>query len=697
MPPKRASPRLRELAQASTGVLVLILSAGLARAQGDDAPSPPQYGFALERAAIRMPDGVSLAVTLYMPQGAPRGARFPALLNYLPYRKDDDEAQEQYGLFGYFARRGYVGAAVDIRGFGDSGGTPPDREYSRQERADGEQVIAWLTRQPWSNGKVGMLGISWGGFNSIQMAMRNPPALKAILAVAATEKLFKEDVHYIDGILHIDEFELTMDLGQGRSGAPDYSLAPDVIGPRMNSQPWSLTYLEHQRDGAFWRSPERPLASIRVPCFLIGGLHDGYRDSIPRMLTRISAPVKAWIGPWNHAWPSDSDYGPLYGWREQAVRWFDYWLKGRNTGVLADPKLMIYLQHAYPPGPQDQSLPGAWRAYDAWPPPGRHHERLFLQPDHALRHAAGQSGRDELRYVPSAGAESGIFWWGDLHPDMRPFDAYSLVYDTRALSRDTAIMGFPHVTLYAAASAPLADWVARLEDVAPDSRVTLVTGAALNGAQRNSMADPKDLVPGKVYEFSFDLHLASYVFPKGHRIRLALSNAMWPTLWPTPYAMDTTVELGGKRASWVELPRVPLEGRAPPSSLLTPPAAVGQPPDITGGGFDWPGSYEVVRDENGHARVVWRGGYDVRYPWGLFHDAEKLTYLIDDAHPADATDIGDIVNVQHVGAHTLTWRGHLSVRSDLHEFHYRYTRTLLRDGRLIVSRTWQRTIPRDHQ
>ncbi|MGH8287580.1 MAG: CocE/NonD family hydrolase [Steroidobacteraceae bacterium] len=677
--------------------LVLALSPSLTPARASEGPSPPQYGFTMERAGIPMRDGVTLAVTLYMPKGAPHGTRFPALLNYLPYRKDDDEAQEQYGLFSYFARRGFVGAAVDIRGFGNSGGVPPDREYSAQEQADGEQVIAWLARQPWSNGKVGMFGISWGGFNSIQMAMRNPPALKAIVAVAATEKLYKEDVHYIDGIFHVDEFELTMDLGQGRTGAPDYSLVPSIIGPRMNSKPWSLTYLEHQRDDAFWHRPERPLSSIHVPCFLIGGLHDGYRDSIPRMLERVSAPVKAWIGPWNHAWPDDSDYGPLYGWREQAVRWFDYWLKGRDTGVLADPKLTIYLQHWYPPGPQDQTIPGVWRAENGWPPQGTWHERLYLQPDHALRSQAKASGRDQLRYVPSAGAEDGIFWWGDLHPDMRPFDAYSLVYDTRPLPRDTAIIGFPHVTLQAAASAPLADWVARLEDVAPDGRVTLVTGAALNGAQRHSMADPKSLEPGNFYAFSFDLHLASYVFPKGHRIRLALSNAMWPTLWPTPYSMDTTVELGGTRPSWIELPRVPLKGRAPPPSLLSPPGPVESPPDITGGGFDWPGSYKVVRDENGHARVVWQGGYHLHYPWGTFRDAEKLTYSIDDAHPADATDIGEITNVQHVGAHTLIWRGHLSVRSDVHNFYYEYTRKLLRDGKPVIVRTWKKTVPRDHQ
>lgn len=685
-------------------ILAVLLSIGLARAQGGTAatphyasPSPPQYTFKLIRTRIPMRDGITLAVTLYMPQGAKAGTRFPALLNYLPYRKDDDEASEQYGLFSFFARRGYVGAAVDIRGFGNSGGTPPNREYSAQERHDGEQVIAWLAHQPWSNGKVGMFGISWGGFNSIQMAMRNPPGLKAIIAVAATNRLFTEDVHYIDGIFHADEFELTMDLGQGRTGAPDYSLAPQVLGPRMNSKPWSLTYLEHQRDSAFWHRPERPLSDIHVPCFLIGGLHDGYRDSIPRMLEKVTAPVKAWIGPWNHGWPDDSDYGPLYGWRIQAVRWFDYWLKGRNTGVLADPKLIIYLQHWYPPGPQDQTIPGVWRAYSGWPLKGAYREQLYLQPDHALRAAATTAGQDKLRYVPSAGAEAGIFWWGDLHPDMRPFDAYSLVYDTEPLASDEAIIGFPRVTIFGSASAPLADWVARLEDVAPDGRVTLVTGAALNGAQRDSLSHPTDLVPGKLYEFSIKLHLASWVFPRGHRIRLAISNAMWPALWATPYPMTTTVTLGGVHASSISLPRVPLDGRAPPASLLPPTTPWESPPGIVQKGFDWPGTFSVQRDEYGHAQVHWRGGYSIDYPWGDFKDSEKIAYAIDDAHPADSTVVGDISNVQHVGAHTLIWQGHWAIRSDAHDFFYRYTREVLRDGKQFMSRTWKKTVPRDHQ
>lgn len=184
-----------------------------------------------------MKDGVRLAATLYMPDGAKPGEKFPALLEYLPYRKDDGTAAEDYPRHTYFARRGYVSVRVDIRGFGASEGVPPEREYSEQEQVDGEQVIAWLAHQSWSNGNVGMFGISWGGFTAMQMAMRHAPGLKAILAIHATSELFHDDVHYVDGIAHIDEFELNMDMAEGWVGAPDYSLDEQTLGPRFNSPP----------------------------------------------------------------------------------------------------------------------------------------------------------------------------------------------------------------------------------------------------------------------------------------------------------------------------------------------------------------------------------------------------------------------------------------------------------------------------
>src|ERR1700722_3440252 len=234
------------------------------------------HGVRLLKTSIPMADGVQLAATLYMPADLQPGQRVPVLLEYLPYRKDDDDAVSDYGHHAYFARHGYVGARVDIRGFGNSGGVQPPREYSAQEQEDGERVIAWLARQRWSNGKVGMLGISWGGFNSIQMALRRPPELEAILAVAATEALFKEDVHYMDGIMHVDEFEVSMDLDQGRSGAPKFPLDEDMLAKRIESSASSLGYFRHHRNGVFWRATVRRWQDIHISCFLIGGMQDGY-------------------------------------------------------------------------------------------------------------------------------------------------------------------------------------------------------------------------------------------------------------------------------------------------------------------------------------------------------------------------------------------------------------------------------------
>src|SRR6267378_3910243 len=244
-------------ARAPVPTLALAILTILAHSTGLCASSG-LYTVRMVQQWIPMPDGVRLSATLYVPDNGKPGEKFPALLEYLPYRKDDATAARDYPIHAWFAARGYVSVRVDIRGFGASEGTPTDREYSEKEQLDGEQVIAWLAAQPWSTGKVGMFGISWGGFNSIQLAMRHPPALKAILAVDATEQLFHDDVHYIDGMMHFDEFELNMDLAPSMTGAPEYSLDEKILGPRFESAPWSLMYFKHQRDGQFWHAPVRP-------------------------------------------------------------------------------------------------------------------------------------------------------------------------------------------------------------------------------------------------------------------------------------------------------------------------------------------------------------------------------------------------------------------------------------------------------
>jgi uncharacterized protein len=676
------------------GVLFIILSFPC-HIFAAEPPSPPVYGVRMENAWIPMKDGVRLAATLYMPDGAKAEEKFPALLEYLPYRKDDGTAAGDYPKHAYFARRGYVGVRVDIRGFGASEGSPPEREYSEQEQVDGEQVIAWLARQPWCNGNIGMFGISWGGFTALQMAMRHPPALKAIVALHATAELFHDDVHYIDGMAHVDEFELNMDMAEGWVGAPDYSLDEKVLGPRFDSPPWSLLYLKHQHDGPFWRERVRPLSEVTTPSFLIGGMQDGYRDNVVDMLMKSKAPIKAIVGPWNHSFPNEPDFGPKVEWRDQAVRWFDYWLKGRDTGVKDDPRLVVYMQHWHPPDPTLQEVPGEWRREDVWPPKDARATTLLLQDNHTLDASSAPAATHQLKYIPTVGVEAG-FWWGELLSDPRPVDAFSLVYDSAPLEHETAILGRPHAQLRASASAPLANWFARLSDVAPDGTVTQITGAGLNGAQRDSMTEPRDLDPGRVYPVDIEMHLTSWVFPKGHRIRVAISNALWPMVLPTPYAMTTSLELGGGDGSRIVLPVVPLHGVAAPEFSAPQPSE--ERTDIKNEGFPWPGDWTVERDEAHQKTTVhWKGKDGYEYPWGTQNDFESLTYEGDDAHPETSSVRGEAESVFALKGRTLVWRGHLLVTTDQKNFYYKYTRELLKDGAMLKTKTWQETIPRDHQ
>jgi predicted acyl esterase len=648
------------------------------------------------QAWIPMTDGVRLSATLYMPEGGKKkDEKFPALLEYLPYRKDDATAARDYPIHSYFAARGYISVRVDIRGFGTSEGVPTDREYSEQEQRDGEQVIAWLASQPWSNGKVGMFGISWGGFNSIQMAMRHPPALKAILAVDATEELFHDDIHYIDGLMHFDEFELNMDLAPAMTGAPDYTLDEKVLGPRFESAPWSLLYLKHQRDGEFWHAPVRPLSEIKIPCFLIGGLLDGYRDSIPRIFQQTKAPLKAIIGPWNHTFPHDADPGPQIEWRDQAIRWWDYWLKNRNTGIMEEPPLAIYMRDWHPPNPHLKVVPGKWRAEKGWPPQNVARTTLYLYDAHVLSTEPAKLATHHLRSTPSAGVEAG-FWWGELLTDQRPVDAFSLTYDSAPLKVDLSVMGRPHALLQVSSSAPLADWFVRLSDVAPDGTVTQVTGAGLNGAQRDSMSDPKDLEQNKTYPLDIEMHLTTWTFPRGHRIRLAISNALWPMVWPTPYPLATDLELGGEKGSRLELPLVP------PSMYAVPQFAAPEPSQEREGfrsiGFPFPGEWKTERDQlSGKTKITWTGKSEEEYPWGQEADYEGIMYEASDDHPEASSVRAEAEIAMTLKDTVLKWRGHLALSSDAKNFYYKYTRELLKDGQQVKQKTWEETISRDHQ
>jgi putative CocE/NonD family hydrolase len=676
--------------------------AGVARAEGE--PSPPSHEIGFREASIPMPDGVKLAADLYLPSGGRAGERFPVLLEYLPYRKAEDRGRN-YALYSYFVRRGYAVARVDIRGTGQSEGRLIAYEYTDQEQSDGEAVIAWLAKQPFSTGKVGMFGISWGGFNSIHMAMRNPPALKAIIAVDATDDLYQDDVHFIDGVMHVDSWEMSQDLANLMPGAPDYRIDDKYFEERFDTRPWMLTYKRQQRDGPFWKRTalKERYDSIRVPTFVIGGWYDGYRDSVPRMLEHLKAEVKAIVGPWHHAYPHDAYPKPRIEWRHEAVRWFDQWLKGRDTGILAEPRFAVYVRNWHPPGPALEEAPGAWRYEDGWPIRRIREQTLLPQPNHTLAETVPASDVHRMRYVASAGSEAGgpVMWWGDVAPDQRPSDAFSLVYDSDPLDAQVEILGLPRVRLQVSTDAPLADWFARLSDVAPDGRVTQVTGAGQNGAHRESAESPKALEPGTLFPLEIEMHFTSWVFPKGHRIRLAVANAQWPMFWPTPYPMTTSLRIGGQDPTRVVLPVVPFETRPTPSFLAPEPdpklpgfTALESAATISGYGEIAKIERDVTRRST---RVVALNSEGSRYPWGTEGFAETITHEAEDDHPEAASVKGEHRTTVTLPDRTLTWDSVITFRSDAANFYYHGIRRLLRDGTLLREKTWDDVIPRDFQ
>jgi putative CocE/NonD family hydrolase len=663
------------------------------------AVSAPAYArLTVREAWIPMRDGTRLAVNLFFPVGLARGARLPVILEYLPYRKDDWSVSRDVADYSYFVRRGYVAARLDVRGTGRSEGRTPDREYSEQEQRDGEDAIAWLASRPWSNGKVGMMGISWGGFNAIQMAMRHPPALRAIIAVDASDDLFHDDIHYIDGIMHADEYELSMDLQTAETRVPDFPVSDAALRPRFDNPPWFLLYLRHQRDGAFWRRASlRPdYARIRIPVFMIGGFYDGYRDSIPRMLAGLPGTAAAIVGPWNHTFPHDAEPGPAIEWRATAVRWWDRWLKKKPNGIERMPKLTAYLRDWYPPGTQRATIPGSWRSFDAWPPRESASRTLYLTPERALNDTAPQAqSAQALRCVPSAGAEAG-FWWGELTVDQRPLDALGLTYDSPPLAAPAAVLGEPDARLRVTASAPLANWYVRLEDVAPDGEVTLVTGAGRSGAQRDAATFPLPLEPKRAYALDVPLHLTSWVFAPGHRIRLAVTNALWPMMWPTPFPLVTTLSAGGADPSRLTLPLVPETGHR-----VAFPAVTEKPqlvPGVSDAGDTWPGAYTVTRDVVASATVVrWSGADGQRFPWGRESTTESLVYRQADCCAERSSVHGEAATTVALRQRTLTWSVVLDLTSDARFFRYRFVRRLTRDGARLRERVWSAAIRRDGQ
>ncbi|KXP13377.1 peptidase S15 [Tsukamurella pulmonis] len=512
----------------------------------------PCSTISIENVFIPLSDGTRLAARIWLPVDA-EAAPVPAVLEYLPYRKRDDTRARDALNLPYIAGHGYACVRVDLRGSGDSDGVLRD-EYLPVEQEDACEVIAWLAEQPWCDGNVGMMGISWGGFNSLHVAARRPPALRAIISASATEDLYVDNMHYMGGCLLSDNLSEATVMFACTSLPPD----PAIVGDRWRqmwlerlrgSGLWIENWLEHQHRDDYWlrASVNEDYSAIECPVFAVGGWADGYTNAIFRLMEHLDVPRKGLIGPWGHKYPHLGVPGPPIDFLDEVVRWWDHWLKGVPNGVMDEPMLRVWMQDSVEPNPAYEARPGRWVAEERWPAPAigpRTYELAaegLVAPGASALPAGAFSVSSPLSVGMAAGKWASYAATPDLPTDQRNEDGGALVFDTAPLESPVEILGRPELELQLEVDRPVALVAARLSDVAPTGEATRVTYGVVNLTHRNGSARPESMDVGRSMRISMELNGIAQIVPAGHRIRLSLSTSYFPLVWPPPEPVVMTV------------------------------------------------------------------------------------------------------------------------------------------------------------
>ena len=648
---------------------------------------------------IGMRDGVRLAATLYLPRGDDPERPEPraALLEALPYRKDDLTAHYRPEYHRFADEFGYVVCRLDIRGTGSSEGNATG-EYTAEELEDLTEVIAWLAGRPWSNGNVGMYGTSWSGFNSLQVAMLRPPALKAICSIFASDDRYADDVHYYGGALK------QLDLADWPTYMDAINVLPPV--PRVAGEgwrdawerrvaeyePWLFGWLEHQRYDAFWKrgSLREDYGAIEAATMLVTGWADGYTNIALRGMANLTCPRRLLAGPWSHADVETSLPGPNIDLDREMARWWDRWLKGEDNGVDREPPIVAFVRRPVTPAADLEAHPGTWRFESGWPL-DRVRERGFALAEAEAAQAG--DGPDRLHVRGDVGwtawlSCAGLPPWGQAI-DQRPDEAFSLVYDW-PLEEELEILGAPVLRARVASSAPVAYLSARLCDVHPDGTSQLVTRGLLNLTHRASREEPSSLEPGRAYDVSFELDVTSWVFEPGHRARVDLAGTDWPNCWPPPVPLALTIDRAG---SEIVLP------------IVDGPSTIAEHPDL-------PASRRPQRWDTDD--VTWRIerdliGNETRAVVGYHSRTEA-----DEVVPAIAEGVGGVVGVSiddpgrawvsATARYELTWPGMVvttevrsRIESDAEGYRVHLEIDAEEDGSVRWSRRFDRSFPRDLQ
>ncbi|HEX2236234.1 MAG TPA: CocE/NonD family hydrolase [Actinomycetota bacterium] len=642
---------------------------------------------------IPMSDGARLAATLYLP--ATEGPQ-PAILEALPYRKDDVTAYNNPEYRRLRDEGGYAVCRVDVRGTGSSDGLAVD-EYPAQEQRDMCEVIAWLAAQPWCSGRVGMYGTSYSGFNSIQVAMQRPPALGAICTIFSTDDRYTDDVHYGGGIrraLDLVDYPLYM---VAMNALPP---VPRVAGEGWrrtwaerveNLEPWILRWLEEQVDGPYWRHGSlRPhYDAIRCATLIVAGWADGYHNMTWRTFEGLRCPKRMLIGPWAHTSTETSKPGPRIDLVPEMIRWWDRWLRGARNGIDDEPPITVYARRSTRPAGDLDRVRGVFRFEAGWP---LERARADVMPlSDAIAVGRGDAPADDLWVRGDVGATASI-WCAGGGPfgqplDQRPDEALSLVYDWPPLEEELEILGYPRVELRLSSSEPVAFVSLKLCDVFEDGTSALVSRTAFNLTHRRSHAEPEPLEPGAPHEVTVELDATSWTFERGHRVRLDVAGADWPNVWPPPAAGRLTVHRDG---SALVLPAVGPPPPSPEPSL--PPSRPGRDRPPPGPEPTWRIEHDVVARVR---RVVIAQSADSELEVG-----GRLTERYS-GHAGVSTEDPADAWVEGRARYELSWpetavtsESRLVVRSDKGVFRVELDLEVGEGGAPRWARRWERTIPR---
>ncbi|MCW8125614.1 CocE/NonD family hydrolase [Microbulbifer halophilus] len=549
----------------------------------DPLPQPLRE---IEYIQIPISDGTRLAARIWMPENA-EAEPVPAILEYIPYRRRDGTRSRDDIMHAWFAARGYACVRVDIRGSGDSEGVLED-EYLQRELDDGLEIIRWIAEQPWCNGRVGMIGISWGGFNGLQIAALRPPELKAVVSVASTDDRYADDVHHMGGCLLGDNLSWASTMFACNALPPD----PEIVGEQWRdlwfqrlrgSGLWLEKWLRHQRRDDYWKhgSVGEDWDAIRCPVMAVSGWADGYTNAVFRLLANLRVPRLGLVGPWSHKYPHQGVPGPAIGFLQECLRWWDKWLKGRETGIMEEPMLRAWMQDHQPPTTYYEQRPGRWVGEPDWPSPNIRERPLILASPGTLEWPHTEV--DEAMMTIQSPLSVGLFagkWCSyaatpDLPHDQREEDGGALVFDSARLTKPLEILGAARLELTLAADRPVAMLAVRLSDVAPDDKVTRVTYGLLNLTHRDGSENPRPLEPGRRYRVRLHLNDIGHAFPVGNRLRLSISTSYFPLAWPAPEPVRLTIFTGASRLLLPERPRRDTEDEAiafPPPEGARPAA-----------------------------------------------------------------------------------------------------------------------------